>query len=217
MLPSAIYEPLPFAYMGSGLLLLGVADHPGLLLAGLAFYLAGSLAWFRRSAYRRPDKPVVRKQGWPLWHCSATNPSAPAANAPAHRPALQGCPDGRDAGGRHFIVPHLGRHGPSDADAAGTPMAKPAPGRNNASLATPFIPLMLLLAQPPATGVLLSQATRASMPWPARPGDQTWDFVQPFFRPFLAPSALPCRAVRRWAWQPRSRRSRRPRPPSRSA
>ncbi|MCH7375917.1 hypothetical protein MM182_11090 [Aeromonas sp. MR19] len=67
MLPSAIYEPLPFAYMGSGLLLLGVADHPGLLLAGLAFYLAGSLAWFRRSAYRRPDKLVVRKQGWPLW------------------------------------------------------------------------------------------------------------------------------------------------------
>jgi hypothetical protein len=67
MLPSAIYEPLPFAYMGSGLLMLGVADHPGLLLAGLAFYLAGSLAWFRRSAYRRPDKPVVRKQGWPLW------------------------------------------------------------------------------------------------------------------------------------------------------
>ena len=50
MLPSAIYEPLPFAYMGSGLLLLGIADQPGLLLAGLAFYLAGSLAWFRRGA-----------------------------------------------------------------------------------------------------------------------------------------------------------------------
>ena len=68
MLPSAIYEPLPFAYMGSGLLLLGVAEQPGLLLAGLAFYLAGSLAWFRRSAHRRIDKPhPARKQGWPLW------------------------------------------------------------------------------------------------------------------------------------------------------
>ncbi|HAU4929125.1 hypothetical protein [Aeromonas hydrophila] len=67
MLPSAIYEPLPFAYMGSGLLLLGIADQPGLLLAGLAFYLAGSLAWFRRGAYRRPDKQQLRKQGWPLW------------------------------------------------------------------------------------------------------------------------------------------------------
>lgn len=68
MLPSAIYEPLPFAYMGSGLLLLGVADQPGLLLAGLAFYLAGSLAWFRRSAHRRIDKLLpARKQGWPLW------------------------------------------------------------------------------------------------------------------------------------------------------
>ncbi|HGY5298439.1 TPA: hypothetical protein ACNU26_003822 [Aeromonas salmonicida] len=66
MLPSAIYEPLPFAYMGSGLLLLGVAEQPGLLLAGLAFYLAGSLAWFRRSAHRRIDKPLpARKQGWP--------------------------------------------------------------------------------------------------------------------------------------------------------
>ncbi|HFK2924811.1 TPA: hypothetical protein ACGY8I_000768 [Aeromonas hydrophila] len=67
MLPSVIYEPLPFAYMGSGLLLLGIADQPGLLLAGLAFYLAGSLAWFRRGAYRRPDKQQLRKQGWPLW------------------------------------------------------------------------------------------------------------------------------------------------------
>ncbi|WP_219592031.1 hypothetical protein [Aeromonas salmonicida] len=68
MLPSAIYEPLPFAYMGSGLLLLGVAEQPGLLLAGLAFYLAGSLAWFRRSAHRRIYKPLpARKQGWPLW------------------------------------------------------------------------------------------------------------------------------------------------------
>ena len=68
MLPSAIYEPLPFAYMGSGLLLLGVAEQPGLLLAGLAFYLAGSLAWFRRSAHRRIDKSLpARKQGWPLW------------------------------------------------------------------------------------------------------------------------------------------------------
>ena len=68
MLPSAIYEPLPFAYMGSGLLLLGVAEQPGLLLAGLAFYLAGSLAWFRRSAHRRIDKPLpARQQGWPLW------------------------------------------------------------------------------------------------------------------------------------------------------
>ena len=51
MLPSAIYEPLPFAYMGSGLLLLGIADQPG----------------FRRGAYRRPDKQQLRKQGWPLW------------------------------------------------------------------------------------------------------------------------------------------------------
>ena len=67
MLPSAIYEPLPFAYMGSGLLLLGIADQPGLLLAGLAFYLAGSLAWFRLGAYRRPDKQQLRQQGWPLW------------------------------------------------------------------------------------------------------------------------------------------------------
>lgn len=68
MLPSAIYEPLPFAYMGSGLLLLGIAEQPGLLLAGLALYLAGSLAWFRRGAYRRPDKHrLVLKQGWPLW------------------------------------------------------------------------------------------------------------------------------------------------------
>ncbi|MDF8330184.1 hypothetical protein P5G63_17555 [Aeromonas salmonicida] len=68
MLPSAIYEPLPFAYMGSGLLLLGVAEQPGLLLAGLAFYLAGSLAWFRRSAHRRIDKLLpARTQGWPLW------------------------------------------------------------------------------------------------------------------------------------------------------
>lgn len=68
MLPSAIYEPLPFLYLGSGLLLLSLAGQPALLLAGLAFYLAGSLAWFRRSAHRRPDKSrQPRRRGWPQW------------------------------------------------------------------------------------------------------------------------------------------------------
>ena len=68
MLPSAIYEPLPFLYLGSGLLLLGLAGQPALLLAGLALYLAGSLVWFRRSAHRRPDKSrQTRRQAWPHW------------------------------------------------------------------------------------------------------------------------------------------------------
>ena len=68
MLPFVIYEPLPFVYLGCGLLLLGSAGQPVLLLAGLALYLAGSLAWFRRSAYRRPDKQrQPYQQGWPAW------------------------------------------------------------------------------------------------------------------------------------------------------
>ncbi|MFM5585898.1 hypothetical protein ACET65_02675 [Aeromonas rivipollensis] len=68
MLPSAIYEPLPFLYLGCGLLLLSLAGQPALLLAGLALYLAGSLVWFRRSAHRRPDKSrQTRRQAWPHW------------------------------------------------------------------------------------------------------------------------------------------------------
>lgn len=68
MLPSAIYEPLPFLYLGSGLSLLGFAGQPALLLAGLALYLAGSLIWFRRGAHRRRDKlRQPHERAWPHW------------------------------------------------------------------------------------------------------------------------------------------------------
>ncbi|AHE50482.1 hypothetical protein ACW5XX_07850 [Aeromonas mytilicola] len=68
MLPSAIYEPLPFVYLGGGLLLLGFSGHPALLLAGLSLYLAGSLIWFKRGAYRRLDKQrQPHQRDWPQW------------------------------------------------------------------------------------------------------------------------------------------------------
>ncbi|MGY3902927.1 hypothetical protein ACW5XF_10715 [Aeromonas lusitana] len=68
MLPSAIYEPLPFVYLGGGLSLLGLADRPALLLAGLALYLAGSLIWFRRGHHRRQDKQrQPHQRDWPHW------------------------------------------------------------------------------------------------------------------------------------------------------
>lgn len=68
MLPTAIYEPLPFFYLGSGLSFLWLSEQPVLLLAGLALYLAGSLTWFRRGNHRRQDKQrQPHQRSWPLW------------------------------------------------------------------------------------------------------------------------------------------------------
>ncbi|MGY3871315.1 hypothetical protein ACW5W4_17580 [Aeromonas crassostreae] len=60
------HETLPFFCLGCGLLLMGAGQQPSLLLAGLAAYFIGGLAWYQFSHQQCHDKGR-RERGWPLW------------------------------------------------------------------------------------------------------------------------------------------------------
>ena len=69
MLPLWLYESLPAASLGGGLLLLHLAVHPLLLGGGALLFGCGALLWMMRSSYRRTDLVVYPSHWWfrPEW------------------------------------------------------------------------------------------------------------------------------------------------------
>lgn len=66
MLPTKIYEPLPYSYMLAGLI--SMVLLPSLLgvVSGALFFLAGALVWIVRSEHRREDDVFAERKNGPV-------------------------------------------------------------------------------------------------------------------------------------------------------
>ncbi|WP_372625619.1 hypothetical protein [Arsukibacterium sp.] len=66
MLPTKIYEPLPYSYMLAGLI--SMALLPSLLgmMSGTLLFLAGALVWIVRSEHRREDDVFAERKNGPV-------------------------------------------------------------------------------------------------------------------------------------------------------
>ncbi|WP_213996705.1 hypothetical protein [Arsukibacterium sp.] len=69
MLPTKIYEPLPYSYMVAGLVSMMLLPSVTGVASGALLFLAGALVWIIRSEHRREDDVFAeRKKGpVPFW------------------------------------------------------------------------------------------------------------------------------------------------------
>ncbi|WP_290613223.1 hypothetical protein [Arsukibacterium sp. UBA3155] len=69
MLPTKIYEPLPYSYMLAGLISMVLLPSLLGMMSGTLLFMAGALVWIVRSEHRREDDVFAeRKKGpVPFW------------------------------------------------------------------------------------------------------------------------------------------------------
>lgn len=65
MLNTKIYEALPYAYLGSGTLVMLTQTTPLAWTSGLLLFMAGALVWVMRSNHRYRPRQRTRSQGLP--------------------------------------------------------------------------------------------------------------------------------------------------------
>ncbi|MDX1677766.1 hypothetical protein [Arsukibacterium sp.] len=66
MLPTKIYEPLPYSYMLAGLISMVLIPSVLGLLSGLLLFMAGALVWIVRSEHRREDDVFAERKNGPV-------------------------------------------------------------------------------------------------------------------------------------------------------
>jgi hypothetical protein len=70
MLPSRLYESLPYLYMLLGVVVLWCLDNLLAAFSALLLITAGALVWILRSDHRRKDltEGIHRHGRWPFWY-----------------------------------------------------------------------------------------------------------------------------------------------------
>ncbi|SNY54589.1 hypothetical protein SAMN06297280_2686 [Arsukibacterium tuosuense] len=66
MLPTTIYEPLPYSYMVAGLVGMMVLPSALGVASGALLFLAGALVWIVRSEHRREDDVFADRKNGPV-------------------------------------------------------------------------------------------------------------------------------------------------------
>ncbi|MAA93856.1 MAG: hypothetical protein CML22_08915 [Rheinheimera sp.] len=66
VLPTKIYEPLPYSYMLAGCISMVVIPSLLGLLSGMLLFLAGALVWIVRSEHRREDDVFAERKNGPV-------------------------------------------------------------------------------------------------------------------------------------------------------
>lgn len=66
MLPTKIYEPLPYSYMFAGLVSMMLVPSMLGVVSGALLFLAGALVWIVRSEHRREDEVYAERKNGPM-------------------------------------------------------------------------------------------------------------------------------------------------------
>lgn len=66
MLPTKIYEPLPYSYMLAGIVSMVLVPSLLGVLSGALLFLAGALVWIVRSEHRREDDVFAERKNGPV-------------------------------------------------------------------------------------------------------------------------------------------------------